>query len=174
MGSQRYELMKPSHYPARLADKARANVASILTHALAEELLLSSTTREFYVNFPTFHSLHRLFADQYRQLERWLDQLAQRTWTMGNEAPAPMEELASARCVSFRERVPERTMIGELLGLHEELAKRLQDDERKCSHQLGDPGTADILRHLVEFHETTAWMLRTVLEGSASTPVHGR
>ena len=166
--------MKPPTKPVRLADKARANVASILTHALAEELLLSSTTREFYVNVPTFHSLHRLFADQYRQLEQWLDQLAQRTWSLGSAAHGPMEELASARCVHLREWRPERTMIGELLGLHEELAKRLQDDVRKCSHQLGDPGTAEILRRLVEFHETTAWMLRMVLEGSASTPAHGR
>jgi starvation-inducible DNA-binding protein len=158
----------------RLADKARANVASILTHTLAEELLLSSTTRDFYANFPTFHSLHRLFADQYRELERWLDQLAQRTWAMSSAPAAPMEELASARCVAFRERVGERTMIGELLGLHEELAQRLQADQRKCALQLGDPGTADILRRLVEFHETTAWMLRTVLAGQASTPAHGR
>lgn len=158
----------------RLADKARANIASILTHALAEELLLSSTTREFYANFPTFHSLHRLFADQYRELEHWLDRLAQRTWAMASAAHQPMEELATARCVGAPERVPERTMIGELLGLHEELARRLQDDQRKCVHQLGDPGTAEILRQLVEFHETTAWMLRTVLEGQAPTPANGR
>ena len=164
----------PSQPKASLADKARANVTSILTHALAEELLLSSTTREFYANFPTFHSLHRLFADQYRELEQWLDRLAQRTWSMSSPASTPMEELASARCVGFRDRVPERTMIGELLGLHEELAKRLQDDERTCVQQFGDAGTAEILRRLVEFHETTAWMLRTVLEGQASTPAHSR
>jgi starvation-inducible DNA-binding protein len=160
--------------PAGLAEKARANIASILTHALAEELLLSSTTREFYVNFPAFHSLHRLFADQYRQLERWLDQLAQRTWSLGSAAHGPMQDLTSARCVTLRDRVPERAMIGELLSLHEELAKRLQDDVRLCTGQLGDPGTADILRRLVEFHETTAWMLRMVLEGSAQTPVQSR
>ena len=65
-------------------------------------------------------------------------------------------------------------MIGELLTLHEELAKRLQDDVRKCLNELGDAGTAGILRRLVEFHETTAWMLRTVLEGSVSNPAHGR
>ncbi len=157
-----------------LAEKARANVAAILTHALAEELLLSSTTRDFYANFPAFHSLHKLFADQYRQLEGWLDRLARRTWSLGSPAHGHMNELAAARCVTLPERVSERTMVGELLSLHEELAKQLQDDVRKCSHQLGDPGTAEILRDLVEFHETTAWMLRTVLEGSASTPAHSR
>jgi starvation-inducible DNA-binding protein len=163
----------PTSKPS-LAEKARANVAAILTHALAEELLLSSTTRDFYANFPAFHSLHKLFADQYRQLEGWLDQLAKRTWSMGPATQDRLGELATARCVTMPERVSERTMVGELLSLHEVLAKQLQDDVRKCSHQLGDPGTADILRRLVEFHETTAWMLRTVLEGSASTPAHSR
>jgi starvation-inducible DNA-binding protein len=157
-----------------LADKARSNVAAILTHALAEELLLSSTTRDFYANFPTFHSLHKLFAEQYRQLERWLDQLANRTWSMGAAAQGKMAELVGARCVNLSERTSERTMVGELLSLHEELAKRLEDDVQKCTQQLGDPATAAILRQLVEFHETTAWMLRTVLAGSASTPAHTR
>jgi starvation-inducible DNA-binding protein len=157
-----------------LAEKARANVASILTHALAEELLLSSATREFYAKVPAFHSLHKLFADQYGQLREWLDQLAHRVWALGSAPHGKMTELAGARCVALPERVGERTMVGELLALHEELAKRLQDDMQKCARQLGDPGTADVLRRLVEFHETTAWMLRTVLEGSASTPANGR
>jgi starvation-inducible DNA-binding protein len=157
-----------------LAEKARANVASILTHALAEELLLSSTTREFYAKVPAFHSLHRLFAEQYGQLGQWLDQLAQRVWAIGSAPQGKMAELAGARCVTLPERVGERTMVGELLSLHEELAKRLQDDRQKCARQLGDPGTADVLGQLAEFHETTAWMLRTVLEGSASTPANGR
>src|SRR5947199_314319 len=145
--------------PSGLAEKARANAAAIVTHALAEELLLSSTTRDFYANFPAFHSLHKLFSDQYRQLERWLDQLANRTWSMGSAAHGKMAALMGARCVNLPERVSERTMVGELLSLHEDLAKQLQDDVQKCAQQLGDPGTAAILRELVEFHETTAWML---------------
>jgi starvation-inducible DNA-binding protein len=150
------------------AERARAAVASILNHALAEELLLSSTTRDFSGTVPSFHSLHRLFVDQYRQLERWVDQLASRTWAL---APAgggeeKMDELAAARCVLLRERVPANTMVSELLALHEELAARLRDDVKKCSQTLGDPNTADVLARLVEFHETTAWMLRMVLQGA--------
>jgi DNA-binding ferritin-like protein len=32
-----------------------------------------------------------------------------------------------------------------------------------CGARLGDRSTADLLSRLVEFHETTAWMLRTLL-----------
>jgi starvation-inducible DNA-binding protein len=148
-----------------ITEKARAAVSAILTHALAEELLLSSTTRDFSGTVPAFHSLHKLFADQYRQLERWLDQLATRTWALGSTPGAKMGELVAARCVALSGRVPERTMVGELLSLHEELAVRLREDVRKCSQLLGDPGTADVLTRLVEFHETNAWILRMVLEG---------
>ena len=154
-----------------LAEKARANVAAILTHALAEELRLSTTTRYCYAKFPAFHSLHRLFADQYRQLERWVSQLASCTGTLGRGPDERMEKMAvAAPGVASPTRRPERAMIAELVSRHEELAKRLQDDMRTCLNELGDAGTAGILRRLVEFHETSAWMLRTVLEGSVSNP----
>lgn len=163
----------PTSTKPRFSNRARAAVASILNHALAEELLLSSTTRDFSGTVPNFHSLHRLLADQYRQLERWVDQLASRTWALGPSASADnkMDELAAARCVTLRDRMPEDTMVAELLSLHEELADRLREDGRKCSHALGDPTTAGVLERLVEFHETTAWMLRMVLQGAAPARV---
>src|SRR6187549_2758610 len=104
---------------AGFGERARAAVASILNHALAEELLLSSTTRDFSGTVPNFHSLHRLFADQYRQLERWVDRLASCTWALGDEANSDnkFDELAAARCVELRERVPANTMVTELLSL---------------------------------------------------------
>lgn len=146
--------------------RARATAAAMLNHALAEELLLSSLTRGFSGTVPHFHSLHRLFAEQYRQLERWVDQLALRIWNLGSAAgpEGKMDELAAARCVTLPERVPAGTMLRELLALHESIAERLRDDVEKCSRQLGDPGTADVLAGLVEFHENTAWLLRTVLQ----------
>ena len=158
--------MQPST-KAGFSERARAAVISILNHALAEELLLSSTTRDFSGTVPRFHSLHRLFADQYRQLQRWVDQLASQTWSMvsSGQAETKMSELRAARCVDLGERMPPTTMVAELLALHEQLAESLRDDVRKCSQTLGDPATAAVLQRLVEFHETTAWMLRMVGQG---------
>lgn len=148
--------------------RARRAVASILSHALAEELLLSSTTRDFSGTVPSFHSLHRLFVDQYRQLERWVDQLASCTWALAPAAGAEgkMDELAAARCVALRGRLSANAMVAELLTLHEELAARLRDDVRKCSLTLGESRAANVLSGLAEFHETTAWLLRMVLQGA--------
>jgi starvation-inducible DNA-binding protein len=166
--------MSSSKKSSNLARRARANVALIFTQALEQELLLSSTTRQFYINFPAFHSLHKLFADQYRQLEQWLDQLAQRKWSMSSAGKVSVPTVTNTPAVPRPEPVPEQAMIGELLSRHEELAKKLQEDVRICAGEFGDPGAAEILRRLVEFHETTAWMLRTVLAGSAQTPANGR
>ena len=53
-------------------------------------------------------------------------------------------------------------MIGELLIRHESMAHQLRGDIER----LREPALADLLTHLVEFHETTAWMLRVVSRGS--------
>jgi starvation-inducible DNA-binding protein len=158
---------------ARFTDKARATVSAILTHALAEELLLSSMTRGFSGTVPAFQSLHRLFADQYHQLEGWLDRLAARTCAFGTPG-VKIDELVTARCVDLPEHMPEQTMVSELLALHEQLAERLRLDVDKCAQQLGDEGTADILSRLAEFHDTTAWMLRMVLHGPEAPRVGAR
>jgi len=54
-----------------------------------------------------------------------------------------------------------------LLARHEEMAHRLRDDIER----LPDPGTADLLLRLAEFHETTAWMLRVVSHGPDSQEI---
>jgi starvation-inducible DNA-binding protein len=141
-----------------LAGKAHAKVAAILDHVLADELTLSATTRDFYasVTGPNFHSLHKLFEDQYRQLEGWLARLAARTRALGAsgaEMPKPTQSNPPIG-------LPAKKMLGELMTLHEQIAARLRDDVRACSERLGDTNTAEELARLVEFHENTAWMLR--------------
>jgi len=161
--------MSPSS-PIGLTDKARAKVASILSHVLADELTLSATTRDFYarVTGPNFHSLHKLFDDQYRQLERWLGRIAARARAIGVGARAA--EAKPTHSNPPLPGTPARKMVGDLVTLHEQIASRLRDDVRACAGRLGDPSTAHELQRLVEFHETTAWMLRMVLDGGCSRP----
>jgi DNA-binding ferritin-like protein len=151
--------------------KTRANLAAILNHALREELLLSNVTRMLYARFPTFHCLHKLFADQYRQLDGWLARLAQFA-SVAPPTPA-RDDGTQLGPVVAGDLNSERSVIAKLLSRHEELANELEADVRACAQQRGDPAMAELLKRLVEFHETTAWMLRMVLEG-ASTPPHVR
>jgi starvation-inducible DNA-binding protein len=147
-----------------LTSRTRQALASILNHVLEDECQLSATTRAFRwkVTGPNFHSLHRLFDEQRKQIDYWLDQVTDRTRAMGlitgDKRPVPAEGEAAAPA-----GVPPAGLIGDLLERHEKMARQLRADVEACGIGLGDRGTADLLKRLVEFHETTAWMLRTLL-----------
>ncbi|HUR58794.1 MAG TPA: ferritin-like domain-containing protein [Opitutaceae bacterium] len=149
-----------------LTGKARDNLMTILNHALEEEVVLSVTMRGFLNNItgPNFHSLYRLFGDQCRQIDRWLGEISARARGMGVVARAGASEVTRAArdSVGPPGALPPRNMIGELLVQHEGIADRLRADLAACS---SDASTAELLKRLVEFHETAAWMLQMVLDG---------
>lgn len=152
--------------PTTPTRQARDNLMKILNHALEEEVVLSVMMRSFLINItgPNFHSLYRLFGEQCRQIDRWLGEISDRTRGIGEMARASAAEIArSARdAVVSPGGLPARNMIGELLVQHEGIADRLRVDLAGCT---GDPATAELLKRLVEFHETAAWMLQMVLDG---------
>jgi starvation-inducible DNA-binding protein len=155
-----------SNAPTGLPGKARENLKKVLNHALEEEIALSTTMREFLgkITGPNKHSLYRLFGDQAKQLDQWLGEISNRAKAFGTVARVSAAEIARSAqaAVAPGERPPPRNMIGELLAQHEGIAERLRHDLAAAST---DPATAELLKGLVDFHETTAWMLRMVLNG---------
>ena len=152
---------KPS---VSLSAKARETLAKILDHVLVEECSLAATTREYRwkVTGPNFHSLHKLFGEQRRQLDHWLAQIFQRSRAAGLESREVMEDFtrtAEAEAHSA-EGLPARQMIDDLLARHEDLSRKLRENVKN----LGDPATAELLQRVADFHDTTAWMLRMLLE----------
>jgi starvation-inducible DNA-binding protein len=151
---------------------ARGKVRAILNHVLTDELRLSTATRQFYasVTGPNFHSLHRLFADQYRELDQWLEKVAERSRAVGASAAKQKKVAAASSARAPRPELPAREMVDDLLTQHERLAAQLRDDAQTCSGALGDTGTAEILRRMVDFHETAAWILRVARRGTMLAP----
>lgn len=145
------------------------SVGAILRLLMAEEAKLRSTTRQFYrsVTGPRLHSLHKLFEDQCGQLERWLEQLKARGDALNANVPrtsdAPSDESRVTSPPPFS-GVPAARVVGALIIWHEQLAARLQEDTQLCARALADHSTAEILRQMAQFHETSAWILRTALE----------
>jgi starvation-inducible DNA-binding protein len=152
-------------------DKTRSAVIRILNHALVEEIQVSTTTRNFlrHVAGPNFHSLYRLFGDQDRQIGEWLEEIRQRARSAGEAVLTGSDEMAgSPPSAEIAAPSPPRNMIGELLCLHEGVARRLRYDLGALPNRLADRGITDFLVRLVDFHETTAWMLRILQEGSGT------
>ena len=151
-----------------LTGKARETFAKILDHILEEECSLSATTRAYRwkVTGPNFHSLHKLFDEQRRQLDSWLVELFQRSRAQGVASRDVIQELnrPTADSESAPVGMPPQQMIDDLLARHEDMSRKLRENVQK----LTDPAMAEILRGLADFHDTTAWMLRMLLEGPDS------
>ena len=148
----------------------RDSLSKILDLVLKEEVFLLATMREYRVSVtgPNLYSLRRLFDEQRRQLDYWLDRVIERTKLIGGAKKA--SELRKKKAepeLKVGTNVPARSMIGDLLSRHERMARRL----REVIERLPDAATADLLLRLVEFHETTAWMLRVVHSGPDSDPL---
>ena len=152
-----------------LTGKARESLGKVLDHVLQDECFLLAITRDYRgkVTGPNLYSLHRLFDEQRRQLDYWLNRVFDLTKAFGlgarNGVEKKMRQAEGDAPTSTG--VPARKMIGDLLTKHEEMAHRLRRDLER----LRDPATADVLSGLVEFHETSAWILRMVADtGSTS------
>src|SRR5215212_2509340 len=74
-----------SNSPIGITDKARTSIARLLNHVLKEECFLLATTRDYRgsVTGPHLYSLHRLFDEQRRQLEQWLERVIERAKLLG-------------------------------------------------------------------------------------------
>ncbi len=150
-----------------LSDKAREKAGKILNHTLADAFRLLAATRDYHWNVTglQFVSLHKLFDEQYNAMDKHLDAIAERGRAIGVAARGSWEELTKmARCrAKPGDALTGLEMVGELLSLHEGFCQRLREDIATCTEEIGDAGTADFLTKILEYHETTAWMLRSLL-----------
>jgi starvation-inducible DNA-binding protein len=149
--------------------KARDCVGAVLKHVLTDESRLAAATRDYVwrVRGSPLRSLNRLFAEQGRQIDRWVGEIAVHARAFG-------VALSGGRAVESMPAQPDANvtspqgMIGELLGLHEDMAARLRNDLVALDEAEQESEAAAFLGGLLEFHETTAWMLRMVLTAPAA------
>lgn len=150
-----------------IADNNRAEVNKILSKVLADEYVLYTKTRNYHWNVigPQFSEYHKLFSDQYEALDSDIDEIAERIRSLGAKTPATLAEFGkTARLQEHPGVYPDAsTMISNLLQDHESVIRTLRSDVESCV-KYNDAGTADFLTGLLEKHEKTAWMLRSILE----------
>ena len=151
-----------------LSDKQRAGVVTILMKTLADEYLLYTKTRNYHWNVtgPHFHDLHKLFESQYDAIDTKIDEVAEFIRYFGEKAPASLTGfLAIARLQEPPGDDPSADqMIRNLLEDHESLIRNLREDVEKAGSKHKAADVADFLTGMLEDHEKTAWMLRSLLE----------
>lgn len=139
------------------------SVCDLLGKVLANQHVLYIKTRKYHWNIsgPSFMELHKLFEDQYEQLEKAIDEVAERIGKLGATVPGTMAEFVKNASLREDTTIPSQTqMIANLLKDHEACIKSLRDDIDDCEDKYEDKGTADLLTGLMRKHETIAWILR--------------
>ncbi len=157
--------MKPN---IGISEKTLIDVNTMLSAVLSNEMTLYTKTRKFHWNVSgdSFMELHKLFENQYKQLEESIDQVAERINKLGGKTIGTMEEFLN---LSSIKEAPgkygsSKEMIMELLKDHETIVIELRKNIEDCSESFEDAGTTDFLTGLMEQHETISWTLRRYLK----------
>ena len=137
---------------------------TLLTKLLADEMILYIKTRKFHWNVTgeSFMELHKLYEEQYKQLEKTIDEIAERIGKLGEKTIGTMDEFIKNSTIKENPGdFPEtKEAITELLHDHESLIVQLRKDVEEITDNSKDAGTADFMTGIMEEHETTAWILR--------------
>ena len=170
MASKTLEVMSETAKPnIGVSDPHREAVIQILNTVLSDEFVLYTTTRNYHWNVVglQFNELHKFFDAQYQELNIVVDEVAERTRTLGGRALGTLAEfLEQTRLKERPEPHDAPSMIAALLSDHEDLIRHLREDSNACDEKYHDKGTDDFLTGLMEQHEKMAWMLRAFLEDS--------
>lgn len=150
-----------------ISEKNLDKSISLLSILLSDEMTLYIKTRKFHWNVSgeSFMELHKLFENQYTQLEETIDLVAERINKLGGKTIGTSKEFAKlTRLTEAPGKYPaQKEMIKELLGDHETVIQELRKDIDGSSDKNKDAGTTDFLTGIMEQHETTAWILRRYL-----------
>jgi len=150
-----------------ISETDRSAIADGLSHLLADTYTLYLTTHNFHWNVtgPMFNTLHAMFMEQYTALWGSIDLIAERIRALGHFAPGSYAAFGKLASVPDAPSEPPKAMemVRILVKGHEAVARTARELV-PTADKAGDEPTLDLLTQRLDFHEKTAWMLRSLLE----------
>lgn len=149
-----------------ISSKDREKIADGLARVLADTYSLYLKTHNFHWNVegPMFNTLHLMFMEQYTELWKALDSIAERIRALGYPAPGTYGQFAKLTTIEETEGVPEALEMVRLLVVGHEAVARTAREAFPAAEKASDESTADLLTQRLQVHEKTAWMLRSLLK----------
>ncbi|HEY0272045.1 MAG TPA: DNA starvation/stationary phase protection protein [Chitinophaga sp.] len=150
-----------------ITDSHRQSVATALNKVLADEVVLYQKTRNYHWNIEgsSFLELHRFYEEQYRALEEFIDDVAERIRSIGHYAQGRLGDFLKATNLLEEDYSTDRLVqMANLLNDHETVIRELRKLVDEFSDKYKDTGSADFVTGLMEKHEKMAWMLRSYLK----------
>lgn len=154
------------HIDIGISDADRAAVAAGLSKVLADTFTLYLNTHNFHWNVtgPLFNTLHTMFETQYTELWASTDDLAERIRALGHFAPGTYQQYTNLSSIEQPAEVPEALEMVRLLVKGHEAVARTARSVFSTADAADDQPTADLLTERLNYHEKTAWMLRSLLQ----------
>jgi starvation-inducible DNA-binding protein len=150
-----------------IVEAKRLDIAKGLSQVLAESYTLYLKTHKYHWNItgPMFQSLHTMFETQYNELSMAVDEIAERIRVLGVKAPGSYQEFSELSQVKedASPDCPADTMIKNLLADHEQIV-RTSKNVMGVIEGGNDEGSNALLSARIEYHEKTAWMLRSLID----------
>jgi starvation-inducible DNA-binding protein len=150
-----------------IPEPQREEIAKGLSRLLADSYTLYLKTHNFHWNVtgPMFNTLHLMFETQYNEIWTATDTIAERIRTLDEPAPGTYSQFAKLTSIPEADGVPSaHQMIEQLLQGHEAVTRTARS-LFPVAEKAQDEGTMDLLTERMQFHEKTAWMLRSLLKG---------
>lgn len=148
-----------------LTDKQRLTIVKSLSKLLADTYTLYLKTQNYHWNVtgPQFSALHLMFEGQYNELALAIDTIAERIRALGEKAPAGYKEFSTLTVIKDGNGdLSAEKMVVDLVQDNETVVRRAREAFPSVD-EVNDEVTADLLTTRMEYHEKTAWMLRSTL-----------
>ncbi|MEO5788957.1 MAG: DNA starvation/stationary phase protection protein [Gelidibacter sp.] len=150
-----------------ISDKNREALAEQLSKILADEFLLYNKTLNAHWNVegPDFHTVHVYLETLYNKQQKIVDTVAERIRAIGHYAPGQLSKYLELTHLSEKslDKNDSKSLFAELLEDHESIIIFLRENIRPTADKLKAEDISDYITGLLEYHEKTAWMLRSHL-----------
>lgn len=148
-----------------IEEKQRKEIAAGLSRFMADTYSLYLKTHYYHWNVtgPMFQTLHLMFEQHYNEMWAAVDVIAERIRSLGFPAPGTYSEFARLTSIKEDAGVPAaEEMIRSLVAGHETVIKTARG-VFPVAEKAQDQSTLDLLTQRMQFHEKTAWMLRSLI-----------
>lgn len=138
-----------------------------LTVLLSNEMILYVKLRKFHWNVSgnSFMELHKLFEEQYNDIENMIDEVAERIGKLGGKAIGTMNEFLKHTVLEESANYETQDkMLAELLSDYEKVISNLRNMIANMEEDSKDFGTIDFITAIIQSHESKAWVLRRYQE----------
>lgn len=167
MQTQVVSKSKKMNAKAKTAIKAKGHDMSTdrLSKFLADSFVLYMKTYAVHWNYqgPKFFAVHKLTEEQYGEMAKAIDELAERIRAKRDEAPFSLKEMLQNADLDELNHDGGRSdrSVRNLAESHQALSL----EATKAIEELedSDPYTVDMLTARVGAHDKAAWMLRSLL-----------